>query len=215
MNVPLRAVRVSAAEANRRIAAHDIVTTARAEAAGLIEQAKIEIAAMNAAAIEANRTLEERTIAQAESTLEKFVTAKQHELEPDIARLALEQIATLQHDYASMQNWIVDLVIEAVEKVVGDIDRDTLLEQLIVTGIKDFGTRWQFSLHVSPAEYDICRELVANATPRLDAVQRVVPQTGLEEGTLLLRAPGETRDVGFSVQLDALRKILNEGVESI
>lgn len=203
----LRAVRLTAQEYDSRKSTQRVLSAAKEEADRIIRDARAAAEAIKTEAEASRATLQAQTLDAAELTLKKFLLDKRDEAEPEMVRTIFDQIDFIRADYAKHEEWIAEVTIQGVERIIGRIKRDSVLKRIVETAIMQFGRRWTFKLYTAPTDLAEVRRVVSEGPGTINAVEDVIAHPELEPGRLLLRGPEGICDLSLIVQIKTLREV--------
>ncbi len=133
----------------------------------------------------------------------------------EAAAEAIEMIARLRVDTErwtrSVENDVIDLVMRAVSKVIGEVDDLELVQRVSVAALSELRDVGRVTLHVAPKDHAAVREHLAilqQAFPSV-AIADVVPDPEVGQGGAILKSPIGSIDARLSTQLEALRRALS------
>lgn len=208
MNAPLVAVRIDAAEAERRIAASRALgrhaDAAIDEARAIVETARREarsVAAMaRAHEVERGKALH----AIAEDTVDRYLDTKKVEAAAEAAARLLRDAGRIRAEFDALTPWLTDFLRDAVTRLVGTLDDDELLSRLVAEGLASQKDARQVVIRVAPKDIERLEAARSVHPLRFAGVAEIRADGCLKPGAVLLEGPGGVLEAGLETQLDIL-----------
>ncbi len=190
---------VSAAENEKE----DILRSAREEHERIIAKAKQDAEKIVTDAKAVYKTEKERGYTDG-------LTSGKAEMAEQLMLLATKNADS----FTKLEKDVIEVVIRAIKKIIGDIDRNELITSVVKNSLKMIKSQKQALLKVSPSEVAFLREKVNDLikdTPSVEFLD-VVSDTHLSPGSCLLETDLGVIDASVDVQIAAIEKSLGKGI---
>ncbi len=127
----------------------------------------------------------------------------------------LETVGKTVDYFGSVEEKLCSIVIEAVRKVIGEIDEAELVQRVVRNALALARNQKEVILRVSPSQADLVKakinEIIA-AYPGISFVD-VVADARLKEGGCILESEIGIVDASLDVQIEAIRRSLTKTIK--
>lgn len=128
----------------------------------------------------------------------------------------LMALATKNADSLSrLEKDVTDVVVRAVKKIIGDIDKTELITDVVKNSLKLIKSQKQAVLKVAPSEASFLREKVDELikdTPNLEFLD-IISDAHLSPGACILETDLGVIDASVDVQIAAIEKSIGRGTK--
>lgn len=126
------------------------------------------------------------------------------------AAQAFETVSRAIRYFESMEDDMVDLLENALDKIADGLDKDKLVRRIIARALRDYRTLPQITIHIARAQektlHDDIERLAQEA--RLSGMVKIAVNSRLEAGSCMLESPLGTVELGIDSQISALKSAL-------
>lgn len=119
----------------------------------------------------------------------------------------LDAVAKAQSYLDSVEDLIADTVIEALEKIIGEIGEYYVFKQLVVKTVKSVRNKKDLVLRVAPQQIKYAQDALNALDDDADRVA-ILPDGRLNDGDCVLESPISSVNAGLDKQLEILKKTL-------
>lgn len=146
----------------------------------------------------------------AKNSLGKFVDEKTVEATSTAIRRCLLTSAKIQKDFDDLRPWLRACLLASLERILGAIEPDDLLDGVITNTLDAQGERWTFDILACGSETaDI--ERIVRSNPRIqDRIKQVVSHDNLAAGTMILRNDNGNIDISLSTFVRSFEDLIAE-----
>jgi len=181
-----------------------LLTSARKEAARLINAAKTEAEDMRVAALAEAKNLQE----QIESQQQKF-NAETQNAKADLCAAresvgVLIQAAKMRAVFDTAETWLVPLIAAALHKIVGQLDASELIAAQVNEAVGEIAATQDLTLRVSRSDAATLACAMEQYPDHFAGVSAVTTDATLPEGTVHLEDLGGFVDISLSAQIETL-----------
>lgn len=181
---------------------------ASTEATRLIEEAEARaaeiIAAAEAEADDVRAGLEKIS----EQELEKFVNTRALDEVADGLVTMVNEAQKVRRDFDDLKPWLTDLVGQALNRVLGTLPREEVLEQALVNTMAEMRERWDLILRCHPDLAPAFKDIVAHQPELADAIKEIQVDHDLDLDDCLLIGRQGILDVSVTTQVEAFTRAL-------
>ncbi|MDE6432482.1 MAG: HrpE/YscL family type III secretion apparatus protein [Opitutales bacterium] len=196
------------------ISAKAIVSEAEKEKESILNSADAESAKIIASAKEEAEKIVTDAKAVYESEKERGYADGMASGKTEMAN-QLMALATKNADsFAKMEKDVTDVVVRAIKKIIGDVDKNELITNVVKNALKMIRSQKQATLKVAPSEAAFLREKVTELmkdTPNLEFLD-IVSDAHLNPGSCLLETDLGVIDASIDVQIAAIEKSIGRGI---
>lgn len=186
----------------------ETLAAARTEAARIVSEAEEKVQAQRAAFEQEIEDTRAEAMAAAEDEVARFISdekaGRMAEALSDIVAFS----NSLEADFNASEDWLTQLVMQAVRRVLSGLNSDEVERELIRSAIKECGARWKLELQVSQEEHERIERLLQLAGPDFDSIESVAPHGSLRPGQMLLLSASGVTDISLEVQLKTLTDVI-------
>ena len=169
-----------------------------------------EASGLLAAAREEAGELRERSAAAFEEEKKRGFEAGLKEAKAELARMQIAQAERSRTWVEGMERRLAELVAEAVERILGELDDTEVLARVVRRALDDFQGLPSLRLRVAPETAEPLRRALAEQLRRNAATPvRIEPDPSLGAGDCVLESPLGVVDLSLPHQLDVLRRALS------
>ncbi len=171
--------------------------------AGLLLEAGEIIDAAKARATEITRKTEEDYARRMEEGYREGREASRLEHMEKILDTVMSSVSFIER----MENSVVDVVNQAVRKVVGELPDDERITRIVKTALSNLSARQRVTVRVAPEDEKVLRrELADMLAEGRGAFLEIAADARLGRGSCLMESDLGIVDAGLETQLEALRR---------
>ena len=179
---------IKAVDYHRLLSAEELLATAENEARAIIESARDEYARQSTAGYQAGQSI------AAEESLQK----------------SIEHHRNVANHLRQLQQQLVDVVLQAVTKIIGELEPSDRIARLIEVSLSELVGQNRVSILVHPEDVGRVERLLTDLRglqPGLEVIElQSDPRVPLD--TCVLSTPKQVIDASLSVQIEGLRNLL-------
>jgi type III secretion protein L len=196
------------------VAAKELVASAKAECDAIIKDAKAErdkiISAANCEAGKIIETAKKTYEAEKNRGYGDGVSKGKEEMADQLMAFATKSAES----FTKLEKDVIEVVTRAIRKILGDVDKNELITNVVKNALKLVKSQKQAVLKVAPSEARFLRDRVCELTKDTPGIEflDIVSDAHLEPGSCLLETDLGVVDASIAVQIAAVEKSLGRGV---
>ncbi len=214
-NDSLRARRLSARDFEEKTGIADTLEKAHGQADKIIAEAREKALRIREESEKEAKEQRQSLFSIADKSLIDFVNKAQIEKSAEAFSEMLSASVHLRKEFDTMRPWLVDLIIQSVEQILGTIDPKDRMQKQIQQGLSDTRLRWNLILRVHPDDKTLLEDVMRDNSDSFATISEVQADSDLVRGSCLLVGDGGVLDLSLSTQLLELKKLLSDAGSGI
>ncbi len=211
----MRARRLSARDFEEKIGIAETLEKARGQAEKIVTEARENAQRIREDAKKETQEQRQSLYSIADKSLIDFVNTAQIEKSAEAFSEMLSASVHLRKEFDIMRPWLINLIVQSVEQILGTIEPKDRMQKQIEQGLSDTRSRWNLVLRVHPDDKALLEEVMRDNSDNFATISEVQADSDLVQGSCLLIGDGGVLDLSLSTQLRELKKLLSDAGSEI
>ena len=135
----------------------------------------------------------------------------------EMAEKMVDSVGRTVDYFAGLEKRIVELVVKATRKIIGDLDDETRVVNVVRNALSMTRTEAKVAVRINPGDAEIVQQKLDDITRPYPGIHflEVVPDSRLEPGACILETDMGVVDATINVQLQAIEQSLSRSMGTV